>query len=150
MVFLLHACLRPFADRHYGRVEAGFLCDLVLIAAIRIRASVYTYLGQVDGGITEDALGYIEAGLVLLPLCYCILVLLVRQGPPLFRRIGVLLPNRWRHPFEGHVGDSELSYGRLIASTPKEEGSDEDVREDGGGAEDSLTVLQKGVNQSLD
>jgi len=94
LVFLSHLYLQPYDNPHYGRVEAFFLCDLVFVSALNIPQAVYTFLGLVDRSGTSEALQYAEMVLILLPMGYCVAVVIWVQSQKFFRCVMKRVQNR--------------------------------------------------------
>jgi len=85
VIFQSHVILKPFANTLYGRVEAAFLFNLVLIAALQIPHAVYEYLGVSDyGSDTYVALDVMELVLIILPIASCLVVWLYLHGRSAF------------------------------------------------------------------
>jgi hypothetical protein len=92
-----HFAASPFADRHYGAVEAAFLCDLALIAALQLPQAAFARLGLLLDHGTILALQYAQNALTILPMLSCVIVLLCKYVPALWTRTARRIGQRhWR------------------------------------------------------
>lgn len=132
-VLLAHLVFRPFADRRHGRVEAFFLCDLTLIAALHIPEAAMRHKGlPFEKDDAASILGYMQTALVLLPLLYCLLALVAAHAPALF---GWMISHR--HPKQHATSGSRsrrrelfswvhIAYDSSIPTSKTEEDSTEE------------------------
>lgn len=82
VALLYHISVKPFRDAAANRVEAAFLCDLVVLSALRIEYSVYEELGSPFAPkVRRTALAVVQVLLVLLPLMYAVLVAAIAAWP---------------------------------------------------------------------
>jgi hypothetical protein len=107
LVAVAHFAASPFADRHYGSVEAAFLCNLALIAALQLPQAAFARLGLLLDRGTVSTLQAAQDALTILPMLCCVVVLLWKYVPLLWLRTALRICQRRREGSDADA-DSEL------------------------------------------